>query len=93
MEEFLRDLWDYWKQEIAFLLETKEQATKRRQRQAVLTVFGQMGAKEQQAFRQRGGVLPEESGWLDPGSPEWHASFESGGYPGKAAPETNADVE
>ena len=58
--------------------ETDNEAAARRDRLATLNVFGRMGRTEQQAFRQRGGVLPGEPDWLDPGSPEWQASFAPG---------------
>ena len=85
MITFLREFWNGFKEDVVFILETKEEATKRRQQEAVLTVFGRMDPGEQQAFRGRGGVLPGEPEWLDPGSPEWHATFTSGGPAGRRA--------
>ena len=81
---FLIDLWNDFMEDMAFILETEEQATKRRRREAALTVFGRMSSQEQQGFRERGGVLPGEAEWLNPGSPEWHASFEHGSAGKKA---------
>ena len=63
--------------------ETENEAFARRSRQATLNVFGRMSGTEQQAFRQRGGVLPGESGWADPWSLEQHASFVPGGLAGR----------
>jgi|GEM_PF-4657258 len=55
--------------------EMKKESAKKRHERAVLNVAGRMSPQELQEFRQRGGCLPGEPGWLEPESPEWYAQF------------------